>query len=146
MRALVLQGLLPHKQLRREIKEAKRAHFDTLITKLSHNKQPWDAVKWTKACPTPSHIVPITDSNGTVLSTSRMFKVLHNHFVQPANQDGWTPNLLDPFIQPEPQWEWHPISAHKIVTILNATQTHSTPGHDKIGWQLLKRILNPTTL
>ncbi|KAF8626467.1 hypothetical protein AX15_004859 [Amanita polypyramis BW_CC] len=144
--ALVLQGLLPHKQLHREIKEAKRAYFDSLIDKLAHSKRPWDAVKWTKARPTPSHIVPIMDSDGSVPSTLRTFEILHNHFVQPENQDGWTPDLLDPFIQPTPQWEWHPISAHEIETILKSTQNCSAPGPHRIGWQLLKHILNPMTL
>ncbi|KAF8629713.1 hypothetical protein AX15_003312 [Amanita polypyramis BW_CC] len=86
------------------------------------------------------------DSDRSIPSTTQTFEILHNHFVQPDNQDGWTPDLLDPFIQPTPQWEWHPISAHEIETILKATQNRSAPGPEKIGWRLLKCILNPTTL
>ncbi|KAF8621316.1 hypothetical protein AX15_007879 [Amanita polypyramis BW_CC] len=103
MCALVLQGLIPHKQLRKEIKDTKRTYFDSLIEKLAHNKRPWDVVKWTKACPTPNHIVPITESDGSVPSMTCTFEILHNHFVQPEHQDGWSPNSLDPFIQPTPQ-------------------------------------------
>ncbi|KAF8625109.1 hypothetical protein AX15_005545 [Amanita polypyramis BW_CC] len=144
--ALVLQGQIPHKQLHKEIKIAKRNYFDSLIEKLAHHKQPWGAVKWTRARPTPSHQVPITDSDSSTPSTARTFEILHNHFVQKDDTNDWHPNRLDPFILPCQQRDWVPISTYKIQTVLKTTQNWSAPGPDKIGWRLIKTILNPTTL
>ena len=58
----ILNGTRQHKDLKAAIKCTRRQHFNQLILKPANNKCPWDTFKWTKACPTPSHCIPLKNS------------------------------------------------------------------------------------
>ena len=111
----VLNGTRPHKDL------------NQLILKLANSKHPWDAFKWTKACPTPSHHIPLKNNQGETPNPCEMFSLLHEHFICEPTNDDWTNQGSSQNHQNEisPGQRPHPLDAPKEnPDNLRQSQTH----------------------
>ncbi|KAF8677319.1 hypothetical protein AX14_004805 [Amanita brunnescens Koide BX004] len=120
--------------------KVRNAFFDDKLREMSANKKPWEGVRWTRPHPPPSFTTIIVD-NRNVASTEELFNVMHAQFSK-AQLRSVDLAKAETLISAVPQFDkrdFPAISATEVCKALNDTSDSSSPGPDKITWQILKK-------
>ncbi|KAF8677821.1 hypothetical protein AX14_004778 [Amanita brunnescens Koide BX004] len=123
-------------------RKARSAFFEEKIAIMTAIKKPWEGVRWTRPRAPPPFSTIEVDGRAPE-DVKELFSIMHDQFSQAAARSPAEDDIraLLGQLQPLPERSFPPFSRQEIHDAVAITSNGSTPGPDRITWELLKSAL-----
>ncbi|KAF8694561.1 hypothetical protein AX14_002002 [Amanita brunnescens Koide BX004] len=123
-------------------RKARSAFFEEKIAIMTAIKRPWEGVRWTRPRPPPPFSTIEIDGKAPS-DVDQLFSIMHDQFSQAAARSPAEDDIkaLLERLQPLPKRSFPVFSCQEVHDAVTLTGNGSTPGPDRITWELLKRAL-----